>query len=204
MNTEHLGNVYDFAKRDILRALKEEFGGKTYVLPMFTNEFDEEQLSFYKHLTSADKIKTEVIQYGNRGNYFTNVDADYDIIFIDPDTGIRDRNEDKYVRYDEIKSVSSSYNLIVVYDQSFSHNEEKINAIREKIEEFGKRQLFACYINLSRQLAVAIISQSKRQLDRAKQVLVDKEVVFSPRLISYEEISDSLWEKARKRMRNFL
>jgi hypothetical protein len=72
--------------------------------------------------------------------------------------------------------------LLVVYDESFSNSESKEKVIESKIEEFRKRNLFACYINFNRQLTFALISQSEKRLEDAKRILVDEKVILPSRL----------------------
>jgi hypothetical protein len=138
-------------------------------------------------LTCADEIKTEKFEHGTREAYFQNLSLDgFGIIFIDPDTGIRDKSKERKrrecIRFDEIKSASTPDNLLVVYDESFSNSESKEKVIESKIEEFRKRNLFACYINFNRQLTFALISQSEKRLEDAKRILVDEKVILPSRL----------------------
>ncbi len=157
MNTEHLGDAYDYVKKVILETLKaglkeelkeglkeelkeglEGLKRKIYVLPMFTDTFEGEELAFYRNLTSYDEIERRVIfrvqttgnidtEEGiNRPNYFdfevNNRNLDNYIVFIDPNTGIKDEQGHGVVNYEEIANVARDNNILVVYDQSFNRD----------------------------------------------------------------------------------
>ncbi len=188
MNTRHLGDANDLAKKDILKTLKAGRNEKIYAIPMFTDAFNEEQMAFYKHITSADKIKTEKFENGKRKEYFQNVSPEgFGIVFIDPDIGIKDKfKEGKksfYVHYDEIMLCATPDNLLVVYDESFDNGKDKESEIKSKIEEFKKRNGCACYISFNRQLTFALLSRSETQLEDAKRVLVDEKVIPPSRFV---------------------
>ncbi len=188
MNTHHLSDAHDLAKKDILKTLKAGLHEKVYAIPMFTDVPDEAQLAFYKHVTNADEIKTEKFEHAKRKEYFQNLTSEgFGIIFIDPDTGIKDSfkegKKSRYVHYDEIALCATDENLLVVYDESFDNGKDKAVAIRGKIEEFKKRDFFACYINFNRQLAFALLSHSERRLEEAKRVLVDEKIILPSRLV---------------------
>ena len=188
MNTRHLGDANDLAKKDILKTLKAGLNEKIYAIPMFTDVFNEEQVAFYKHITSADDIKTEKFEHGKRKEYFKNLFPEgFGIIFIDPDIGIKDKfKEGKksfYVHYDEIMLFATPDNLLVVYDESFDNGKDKESEIRSKIEEFKKRNFFVCYINFNRQLTFALISQSEKRLEDSKCLLIDEKVILPSRFV---------------------
>jgi hypothetical protein len=69
MNTRHLGDANDLAKKDILKTLKTGLSEKIYVVPMFSDVFNEEQLAFYKFITHADEIKTKKFEHSKRKEY---------------------------------------------------------------------------------------------------------------------------------------
>ncbi len=134
MNTQHLGDAYDYVKKVILETLKEGLQKEIYVLPMFTDTFEGEELALYRNLTSCDEIEHRVIftvqtignidtdEGINRPNYFENRNLDNYILFIDPDTGINDTRGRDFVNYEEIANVARDNNILVVYDQSFNRD----------------------------------------------------------------------------------
>jgi len=187
MNTRHLGDANDLAKKDILKTLKAGLNEKIYAIPMFTDVFNEEQLAFYKFITHADEIKTKKFEHSKRKEYLAQLPKEhFGIIFIDPDIGIKDKfKEGKksfYVHYDEIMLFATPDNLLVVYDESFDNGKDKESEIRSKIEEFKKRNFFVCYINFNRQLTFALLSRSEPRLEEAMRVLIDEKVILPSRL----------------------
>ncbi len=188
MNTHHLGDAHDLTKKDILKTLKAGLNEKIYAIPMFTDVFNEKQVAFYKHITSADNIKTKKFEHGKRKEYFQNLSPEgFGIIFIDPDTGIKDSfkegKKNRYVHYDEIALFATADNLLVVYDESFDNGKDKEAAIRDKIEVFKNRNFLACYINLNRQLTFALLSRSETRLEEAMRMLVDERVILPSRFV---------------------
>jgi hypothetical protein len=188
MNTRHLGDANDLAKKDILKTLKTGLSEKIYVVPMFSDVFNEEQLAFYKFITHADEIKTKKFEHSKRKEYLAQLPNEhFGIIFIDPDIGIKDKfKEGKksfYVHYDEIMLFATSDNLLVVYDESFDNGKDKETAIRDKIEVFKNRNCYACYINFNRQLTFALISQSEKRLEDSKCLLIDEKVILPSRFV---------------------
>ncbi|MFQ3597042.1 MAG: hypothetical protein SNJ55_02210 [Chloroherpetonaceae bacterium] len=185
MNTVHLGDAYDFMKKDILRVLKVGLKKSIYVLPMFTDEFKGEYLTFYKNLTSYeeetdDKIKEIVIKGENRRNYFNDPNLNDYIVFIDPNTGIKDSYGWNYIHYDEIEMVARNNNFLVIYDQSFDRRKDRKKEIESKLKSLKDKNLHAFYLNA--QTSFAFISKNEELLNRAKCLLINQ-VALSCRLI---------------------
>ncbi len=187
MKTEHLGDAYDFVKKDILRTLKMGLNRKVYVLPMFTDTFEGENLQFYRNLTSCDEI-IELNQLQSNQNSL----SPNEIIFADPDTGIHQESSEKHISFDQLTTISGQCHLLVVYDQSFDRNEEtagtKRNQIQGKLSALSGRGLHAFYLNLNGSLTFAFISRKKEVLDRAR-CLLTYQVALPSRLIPQENSS---------------
>ncbi len=216
MNTQHLGDAYDYVKKVILETLKKGLQKKIYVLPMFTDTFNDERLAsnyeqtplaFYKNLTSCDEIEHRVIlkqqtegnidddKWIKRTEYFDNRNLDHYIVFIDPDKGINGKGH-KYVSYEEIANVARDNNILVVYDESFTRakHTEKVREVQQKIAEIEKTGIektgiHCFYLNLNKQLCFAFISKDKNLLEKAKELLIKRNVALLSRLIPEENSS---------------
>ncbi len=184
MNTRHLGDANDLAKKDILKTLKAELKKEVYVLPMFTDEFNEVQLSFYINWTSADGINNVVIGPNTRENYFRDLNIkNYGIIFIDPDIGITFNGWPwTHVSTNEISSVLTDNNLVVVYDQAISNTENT----RDRLNSINRAISVPCFY-LDAQACFAFISRDKNLLEKAKTCLLREQVIYPERLVELNE-----------------
>ncbi len=199
MNTRHLGNAYDFMKKDILRTLKDKLKKKVYVLPMFTDEFNGLQLTFYMNWTSADGIYVQQFRRDTDRNqialYFNDFDRNNnkkEIIFLDPDKGIKHHSsierEDKEtcIHYDEVRLVLNKCELLVIYDHSVTRdNSNRAGDIREKMNELRTiegRDIHCFYLDA--QACFAFISRNKDLLEEAMICLLREQVIHPERLVN--------------------
>ncbi|MFN3562191.1 MAG: hypothetical protein ACK4XM_09835 [Chloroherpetonaceae bacterium] len=196
MNTPHLGDAYDLAKKVILETLKAELNKKMYALPMLTDTFNEEQLAFYRNLTSCDEIKTEKIPTNpaDRTRYFETEKSD-GIIFVDPNTGIKQekisgrklsaKEKVNYISFDELRTISEQCDLLVVYDESFSNATatEKVREVQRKIARIEQTGIHCFYLNMNKQLCFAFISKNKDLLQQAKALLIERNVALPERIV---------------------
>ncbi len=188
-------------KKEILRTLKVGLNKEIFVLPMFTDEFSEENLAFYKNITSCDGIKQEIFKRETNKNliapYFK-LDQTHAIIFIDPDKGIKEhqkfkpkdssRKADRHLclHFDEVEEVAKMCELLVIYDQSFdSRKENRIMEIESKLKLIKDRNLHGFYLNT--QTCFAFISRDNELLQRAKRLLIEQKVVMPSRLVTIDE-----------------
>ncbi|MFN3345976.1 MAG: hypothetical protein ACK412_10045, partial [Chloroherpetonaceae bacterium] len=169
---------------------------KVYVLPMLTDTFNEEQLAFYRNLTSCDEIKTEKIPSNpaDRTRYFETEKSD-GIIFVDPNTGIKQekisgrklsaKEKVNYISFDELRTISEQCDLLVVYDESFSNATatEKVREVQRKIARIEQTGIHCFYLNMNKQLCFAFISKNNDLLQQAKALLIERNVALPERIV---------------------
>ncbi len=199
MNTAHLGGAYDFMKKEILKTLKQGLGKQIYVLPMFTDKFEGENLEFYKYLTNCDGIKEEIFKRVTNKNlispYFRLYQT-HEIIFIDPDKGLKEhgrfkpkdpnRKADRHicVHFEEIEEVANMCELIVIHDQSFDGRKEfRVVEIESKLELIRSKNLHGFYLNTH---CFAFISRDSELIQRVKALLIEQKVALPSKLVSID------------------
>ncbi|HEY2323176.1 MAG TPA: hypothetical protein VGJ82_09980 [Thermoanaerobaculia bacterium] len=119
MNTKYLGDSYDLVKRFFSRELT-NIGYEVVADPMFTGPWADADKSRLLNLVQVSPERKNVV--GRTA------------LFLDPDTGIHERQSRHHVSYARIAGETESYQLVFSFDQSFSRREAPITVIRRKIE----------------------------------------------------------------------
>lgn len=118
MNTKYLGDSYDLVKRFFTRELT-SLGYRVVADPMFTGTWTEEEKSRFFTLVQASP---EVNHAGRTA------------LFLDPDTGVHERQSQQHVSYARIADETQKFQLVLSFDQSFSRKEAPAAVIQRKIE----------------------------------------------------------------------
>ncbi len=118
MNPAWLGDSYDVVKRFLL-GLAGQTGYELYVDPMFTGDPSPAERDAFLSFVGA-----ELAPQANPPRRSA--------LLIDPDTGIS-RKSQRHVALDEIAARCHSYELLIVFDQSFSRSHHSITKMGEKL-----------------------------------------------------------------------
>jgi len=122
MNSKWLGDSLDLTKRVLLGAIAET-GLKVFADPMITDIDGSISNDYYKLIKANPILPKGIIPPGC-------------CLFLDPDTGISERKSKSHVTFSEIKeNCSLGYDLIVVFDQSFSRSSKKNEMIINKLNK---------------------------------------------------------------------
>ncbi|MFN3639054.1 MAG: hypothetical protein ACK4XY_11365, partial [Chloroherpetonaceae bacterium] len=105
---------------------------------------------------------------------------------------LKSKEKVNFISFDELRTISEQCDLLVVYDQSFSHDsppkkktgiERKIDTIQKRDTMQGKNGPYYCfYLNLG-SLAFAFISKNKDLLQQAKALLIKRKVALPERIV---------------------
>jgi hypothetical protein len=124
MNPEWFGDSYDIVKR-FLSAELQRVGVRVYADPMLTGEWPDGAAAFLAFIgaTHADEA---------RGSDYNTA------LFIDPDTGVRERASARHCTITYMVRQAEKFSLVFAFDQSFSRNapaqiqmEYKLDQLRE-------------------------------------------------------------------------
>lgn len=131
MNPAFLGDSYDLVKRFFaqeLRLLQYEVA----VDPLFTGDWSGEEDSFLRLIGA--KHRKDVT-----GN------TDRTALFLDPDTGVKDRATRQHVSYEHLAIEANTYKLVFAFDQSFSRQGSAREAMSTKLQALTTLGLSALY-----------------------------------------------------------
>lgn len=122
MNSKWLGDSLDLTKRVLLVAVAET-GLNVFADPMQTDIDGSISNDYYKLIRANPNMPTGRIPSGS-------------CLFLDPDTGISERKSKSHVTFSEIEGKCSlGYDLIIVFDQSFSRSKNKNELIINKLNK---------------------------------------------------------------------
>jgi hypothetical protein len=133
MNPKHVGDSYDLVKRFFCSALA-TLGYEVVIDPMLTGEWNGKEETFYKLIGARPAATPPIISRRTA-------------LFIDPDTGVRERGGKQHVAFDHIVAETQRYALVFVFDQSFFRQYEPESVMREKLAAIRDRGCQGFYYN---------------------------------------------------------
>jgi hypothetical protein len=107
MNQSFLGDSYDLVKRFFCFELS-ALGYKVVVDPMFTGAWEGREREEFYSLIGIAIDATAPPRSGRTA------------LFVDPDTGIKQKGSKQHVSFDRLAMEASSHALVFSFDQSFS------------------------------------------------------------------------------------
>jgi hypothetical protein len=141
MNPAYVGDSYDLVKRFFSQELG-VLGYEVLVEPLFTGEWSDLEASFFR-LIGAKHIRDPLTPNARRA------------LLIDPDTGINAKGGAKHVSFNRIAKAAQEYDLVFVFDQSFSRQQAPRTVMAEKLAELTKIGLHAMYYDSHARFAFA-------------------------------------------------
>jgi hypothetical protein len=131
MNPAYLGDSYDLVKRFFCRELS-LLGYSVVVDPMLTGEWSATEGQFYR-LIGAEPA--------GPGRPLSQRAA----LFLDPDTGIKEKGGKQHASFDRLAQECTNYRLVFAFDQSFSRQAKAANVMREKLSALQARGCYGMY-----------------------------------------------------------
>ena len=122
-------------------------GYRVAVDPMFTDKWNEQsKADFFRFIEAKPSDVT------------TPVPRDT-ILFVDPDTGIKEKGGSRHVSFDRLVDEASRYTLVFSFDQSFSRGVAPREIMKNKIAELRKRECYAMYYDSHARFLFASLKQ---------------------------------------------
>ncbi len=87
MRMKYFGDSYDIVKQSLIGWLG-DFGSWA-VHPMLTEEATEKQIVAFESFLGARVISREILTENTKRDLYLSCGADYENLFLDPDTGLR-------------------------------------------------------------------------------------------------------------------
>jgi hypothetical protein len=131
MNPSFLGDSYDLVKRFFVLELR-SLGYRVAVDPLFTGDWAGTEEAFYRLIGTADC-------YGPAEPSMQNA------IFIDPDTGIREKASQQHITFNRVAEETQRFNLVFAFDQSFSRQAIPLTEMKRKINALAVLGVSAFY-----------------------------------------------------------
>ena len=174
MNLTYYGDSYDLVKRFFCLQLK-TLKYKVVVDPTFTDLDD---------WTIDDKQKFFLLIGARPANGADGKKPS--ALFIDPDTGVREKRGTKHVTFERLAEEIKKHALVFAFDQAFSRGGDVGTAMRSKFSGVAKRGACYCmyYTSHAHFLFVAL---KKEPLDQFREHLVE---LGLPALDSIAEASE--------------
>jgi hypothetical protein len=129
MNPMFVGDSYDIVKRFFIAELR-TLGYSVKLDALFTGDWKPEETQTFLTLISM-----------NMPIVTTNRSA----LFLDPDTGVREKRGPKHITFDRIAEETRDYEIVVAFDQSFSHGCIHAEAIADKIKQMTTRNCHSMF-----------------------------------------------------------
>lgn len=120
MNLAFHGDSYDLVKRFFCAELR-VLGYRVTIDPMLTDSAHGDISAFYR-LVGASPVGDGSAADGESA------------LFLDPDTGVRDRKSKKHVSFERIAAETLKHSLVFCFDQSFSRSSLAGDAMKRKLD----------------------------------------------------------------------
>lgn len=131
MNPTFLGDSYDLVKRFFAQELR-VLGYEVAVDPLFTGDWLGEEEAFHRHIDAKHRKDLTGA-------------ADRTALFLDPDTGVKERATRQHVSYEDLALEANNYKLVFAFDQSFSRQGSAREAMSRKLQALSAFGLYALY-----------------------------------------------------------
>jgi len=131
MNPAFFGDSYDLVKRFFCAEIS-SLGYSIAIDPMFTGDWSGTENAFYRLLGAEPN--GEVLS-----------DAKPRALFLDPDTGVKQKGSKKHVSFARLAQETKKFQLVFSFDHSFSRQANPVTIIREKLAELRALGCHAMY-----------------------------------------------------------
>ena len=131
MNPIYVGDSYDLVKRYFGQELA-KLGYEVVVDPRFTGEWSGKEESYFR-LIGAKHVRDPRSPNARLA------------LFMDPDTGINAAGGFRHVSFDQIGEAAQEYDMVFVFDQSFSRQQDPGSVMVKKLAELTRIGLHAMY-----------------------------------------------------------
>ncbi len=202
MHPSKLGDSYDIVKQSLLQWLA-PCGGMWDVHPMFAEDYSTRYPTFnadYRkflgvpYLTSVEPIPDKP----RRKAYFERTTRSHPRhhLLLDPDTGLvpeLKNNKKQHLTYEELVEIARKRpgKLILVFDQSYSRNENEENKRCKTLEKLSRLRKNGLYgIAYLSHANFILVSTDKQMIINAKRTLLEQSRLSENRLIEVLEPLD--------------
>jgi hypothetical protein len=155
MNPAWFGDSYDLVKRFFVGCLQ-SIGYDVEIDPVLTGDWDGKERDFYK--------LTCTIPIGSSRNRTR-------ALLLDPDTGIGTKRTEGRVTMRDVMDRLSDYDIVVVFDQSFSRGTNAQAKMIEKLNVLPSRGYSGFYYDSHARFLFA--GQTQRTLDTLRSSLIE-------------------------------
>jgi hypothetical protein len=124
LNPKWFGDSYDIVKKFFVNVLK-DIGYEVYIEPMFTGDWNGGEQKFINFIV-AEPVEDIILP------------AQKSALFIDPDTGIGKKATSKHVTIDSLIRKLEKYEILLVFDQSFSRSKSSEEQMKKKLSTLNK------------------------------------------------------------------
>ena len=145
MNPDFLGDSYDLVKRFFCRELS-ILGYTVNVDPMFTGDWNGSEQNFFRLICAQTEATTK---HSSRT-----------ALFIDPDTGIREKIGKQHVSFDRLLRETTKNEVVFAFDQSFSRQAKSHEVMSSKLAVIEARGCHGMYYDSHARFLFASSQQS--------------------------------------------
>lgn len=124
MNPKWFGDSYDIVKIFFVDTLK-DIGYEVYIDPMFTGDWNGKEQHFINFIGAK------------LNNDFENPVCK-SALFVDPDTGIKEKASPKHIKFKTIIQRLEKYEIVFSFDQSFSRSKPSEEQMQKKLSILKK------------------------------------------------------------------
>ena len=129
MNPMFVGDSYDIVKRFFVGELR-TLGYSVKFDGCYTGDWRPDEKQRFLKLISMD---------------MPSVTTNRRALFLDPDTGVREKRGPKHVTFDRIAEETKKHELVVAFDQSFSYGCNYAEAIADKSKKMKERNCHSMF-----------------------------------------------------------
>jgi hypothetical protein len=158
MNPEWFGDSYDIVKKFFIHTLQ-GMDYEVYIDPMFTGDWDGKKEDFIKFI--GDKL------HNDSGKPVVK-----SALFVDPDTGIKEKVSPKHITFKAIRQRLERYEIVFSFDQSFSRSISSEERMQEKLSILKKLDVNGLYYNSHTKFLFA--SKKVTVIDAIREELLKK------------------------------
>lgn len=124
MNPKWFGDSYDIVKKFFVDTLK-DIGYEVYIDPRFTGDWNGKEQHFINFI-------------GAKLNNDFEISTRKSALLVDPDTGIKERASSKHVNFNTIMQNLKKYEIVFLFDQSFSRSKSSEEQMQKKLSTLKK------------------------------------------------------------------
>ena len=189
MHPDKFGDSYDIVKRSLLQWLSP--CGTWAVHPMFSDPAPVGFAEEFSAFLGVPLVTTEPVpSRWERASYFEGAAewSSTDHLFLDPDTGLAmqgSKSGREHIETGELVNIVHERHgkLVLVFDQAFSYNSDRLQKTREKLAWLKERGVYSLVYYSHANFVLA--SSDKEVLRKARFTLESESRLPRERLVSY-------------------